>query len=123
MKLLAAATVLLLACDTRLEVPNPPAPLRVGGDVVAPVIVRRVDPVYPKDRGTYRQGILVLECVITATGEVHDLRVVKGPGNSFEQAILDAVKQWKFKPGSLHGKPVAVIYNLSVNHVPYEPGG
>ena len=144
MKLILIATVLLLACDKpevvepprpdgRVQavgtqevarpVPNSPAPLRVGGDVVAPVIVQRVDPVYPEYRGTYRQGILVLECVVTDAGDVRDLRVVKGLGNSFEQAILYAVKQWKFKPGSLHGKPVAVIFNLTINHVPYGPVG
>ena len=149
MRKLAIVAVLLAACDgsspravqkrpadsqplpsatppitsSNLPALHPRAPLRVGGDVIAPVIIRRVDPIYPEYRGTYRQGILLLECVITEAGEVRDLRVVKGPGNSFEQAILDAVKQWKFKPGTLRGEPVPVVFNLTVNHVPYGPVG
>jgi TonB family protein len=32
-----------------------------------------------------------------------------------DSAAADAVKKWKFKPATLNGKPVAVIYNLTVN--------
>ena len=28
---------------------------------------------------------------------------------------IEAVKQWKFKPGTLNGEPVEVIFNLTVN--------
>jgi periplasmic protein TonB len=28
---------------------------------------------------------------------------------------LEAVRKWKFKPGTLNGQPVPVIYNLTVN--------
>jgi outer membrane biosynthesis protein TonB len=30
-------------------------------------------------------------------------------------AALDAIRQWKFKPGTLNGNPVPVYYNLTVN--------
>ena len=32
-----------------------------------------------------------------------------------DQAAVDAVKRWKFKPATLNGKPVDVYYNLTVN--------
>jgi TonB family protein len=32
-----------------------------------------------------------------------------------DQQALDAVKRWKFRPGTLNGQPVPVIYNLTVN--------
>ena len=31
------------------------------------------------------------------------------------EAAVSAVQQWKFKPATLNGKPVAVYYNLTVN--------
>jgi TonB family protein len=99
------------------------APLRVGGDVRAPTIVRRVEPKYPEYPGSYRLGIVILEGVVTKDGDVRDLRVLKGPGNDYERAIVQAIEQWKFKPATLHGQPVDVIYNLTVNHVPYMTGG
>jgi protein TonB len=34
---------------------------------------------------------------------------------SLDQAALDAVKQYKFTPATLHGKPVAVYLNVEVN--------
>ncbi len=32
-----------------------------------------------------------------------------------DQAAVDAIKKWRFEPATLHGKPVAVYYNLTVN--------
>ena len=32
-----------------------------------------------------------------------------------DQAAVEAVKKWKFKPGTLNGQPFDVIFNLTVN--------
>jgi TonB family protein len=32
-----------------------------------------------------------------------------------DQSALEAVKKWKFRPGTLGGRPVKVIFNLTVN--------
>jgi protein TonB len=32
-----------------------------------------------------------------------------------EEAAVDAIKQWRFKPATLNGRPVTVYYNLTVN--------
>ncbi|HEX8411559.1 MAG TPA: energy transducer TonB [Thermoanaerobaculia bacterium] len=37
------------------------------------------------------------------------------PPLGLDQAALNAVRQWKFKPGTLNGQPVPVYYNLTVN--------
>lgn len=49
--------------------------LRVGGDVQASKLLQKVDPVYPPlARAARIQGVVVLDAVISATGQVSNLR-------------------------------------------------
>jgi len=41
--------------------------------------------------------------------------VIKGLPLGLSESAVEAVKQWKFKPGTLNGEPVEVIFNLTVN--------
>jgi periplasmic protein TonB len=94
---------------------EPDVPLPVGGDVKAPVVIRRVQPFYPKLALTARMnGSVIVECIIDKTGRVRDARVLRSTSALFEQSALDAVQQWQFAPGSLHGKAVDTIFNLTV---------
>jgi TonB family protein len=101
--------------------PPPPAidgtvPLRVGGDVKAPVVIRRVEPVYTAEARQNRvSGIVIVEVVIDTTGRVRNVQILKPLPSGLDQAAVDAVKQWEFKPGTLNGSPVPVIFNLTVN--------
>lgn len=94
----------------------PAAPVRVGGDVKAPVAISRIDPVYPEVARKARiQGIVIVEAIIDKHGSVRDVKVLKGLPFGLDQAAVDAVKRWRFKPGTLNGAPVDVIFNLTVN--------
>jgi len=91
-------------------------PIRVGGDVKAPVVMEKVDPVYTDEaRKRGISGIVILEAVIGRDGLAKKVTVLKPLPYGLDQAAVDAVKQWKFKPGTLEGKPVDVIYTLTVN--------
>jgi TonB family protein len=91
------------------------APLRVGGDVKAPVAMERVEPVYTEEaRKAGISGIVILEAVIGRDGLVKNASVLKPLPFGLDQAAVDAVKQWKFKPGTLDNKPVDVIFNLTI---------
>jgi protein TonB len=88
---------------------------RAGGDVPAPRIIHRVDPVYPEDARKARiAGSLIIEAVIGRDGRIRDAVVLKSIP-ILDDAGLTAVRQWTFEPGTLDGKPVDVIYNLVVN--------
>src|SRR3954470_3600909 len=92
------------------------APLRVGGDVRAPVAIEKVEPVYTEEARKARiSGIVIVEAIIGRDGIVKNVSVHKPLPFGLDQAAVDAVKQWKFKPGTLAGKPVDVIFNLTVN--------
>ena len=90
--------------------------LRVGGDVKAPVAITRIEPQYTElARKARIEGIVIIEAIINTNGDVTDARVLKPLPLGLDQSALEAVKRWKFKPGTLNGQPVPVIYNLTVN--------
>jgi TonB family protein len=92
------------------------SPMRVGCDVKAPVLVNRVDPIYPELAKQSRlSGLVILEVVIDHTGNVTDVRVLKPLPFGLTESAVDAVKQWHFEPATLHGKAVDVIFNLTIN--------
>jgi TonB family protein len=91
-------------------------PYHVGGNVKAPVVIQRVEPVYPAEARANRvSGIVIVDAVIDRNGDVRDISVLKPLPFGLDQAAVDAVKQWKFKPGTLDGQPVEVIFNLTIN--------
>jgi len=97
------------------SVVEPSAPIKVGGDVKEPIVLRRVQPDYPRAAMVARMGgYVILECVIDRSGIVRDAKVLTSSSKLFEQSALDAVQQWQFKPGTLHGQAVDVIFNLTV---------
>jgi len=96
--------------------PKPEGPLRVGGDVKAPVVEQRVDPIYTDmARKTRVAGVVIVEAIINKNGEVEQVTVLKGLPMGLSESAVEAVKKWKFKPGTLNGEPVEVIFNLTVN--------
>ena len=89
---------------------------RVGGDVAPPRVLTRVAPVYTERARLARvQGIVIVEAVVDEHGDVSNVRVLKGLPDGLDTAAVDAVKQWKFAPATLYGKPVAVYFILTVN--------
>lgn len=102
--------------------PLPPAPdsgpyrFTGDGDVKAPVVLTRVEPVIPDlARKARVGGIVVVEALIDKSGRVADVQVLESLPFGLDQAALDAVKQWTFRPGTRNGKPVDVLFNLLVN--------
>jgi protein TonB len=103
--------------------PPPPAPepkdegpLRVGGDVKAPVATNRAKPDYTDAaRKAHISGVVVVEAVVNKQGEVEQVKVLKGLPMGLSEQAVEAVKKWRFKPGTLNGEPVDVIFSLTVN--------
>ena len=90
-------------------------PYPVGGDVRPPKVVRRVEPAYPVSaRAQHIAGVVILNTEINERGEIEDIIVLKGPPELVDPAVA-AVSQWKFDPATMDGKPVRVVFNLTVN--------
>jgi protein TonB len=103
--------------------PPPPAPepkdegpLRVGGDVKAPVAINRAKPDYTDTaRKAHISGVVVVEAIVNKQGQVEQVKVLKGLPMGLSDQAVEAVKKWRFKPGTLNGEPVDVIFSLTVN--------
>lgn len=98
----------------KAEVPS--GPVRVGGNVKAPVAIERSDPQYTDvARKAHVAGVVILEAVIDKTGHVDQVKVLKGLPMGLSEAAEDAVRKWRFRPGTMNGEPVDVIFDLTVN--------
>jgi protein TonB len=90
-------------------------PLRVGGDVKAPVLTSRIDPAYPEAaRKARMEGVVILEAIITGEGNVEDVRVLKSVNPLLDASAVRAVQQWKYKPATLNGRSVRVYLTVTV---------
>jgi TonB family protein len=93
----------------------PPDAVRVGGDVKQPRKILDVKPVYPEDaRAEKVQGVVIIEAVIDKLGNVQDARILRSVP-MLDQAAVDAVRQWRFEPVVIEGRPRPVIMTVTVN--------
>jgi TonB family protein len=90
--------------------------VRIEPPIQAPVVVERVEPRYPEE---YRRvgvtGLVIVEAAISDTGKVESVGVIKSVAPGLDMAAAAAVRDWKFRPATRDGKPVPVLYNLTVN--------
>ncbi len=86
----------------------------VSSGVMAGMLLRKVMPEYPAlPKAIHLQGTVVLQATISRTGTIENLRVISGPA-LLQQAALDAVEQWRYRPYLLNGEPVEVETTVKV---------
>ncbi len=86
------------------SLPDLTAPRSAG--VSGGKLLHRVSPEYPREARVLRQGgTVVLAATVMEDGSVEAVRVIEGP-QVFAQSAVEAVKQWRYKPFELDGKPV-----------------
>jgi protein TonB len=96
--------------------PEPAAILTIGGEVLAPVIVTRVMPIYPPiARTAGKQGPVRVRAVIDTEGHVAEAEVTyDGVGLGCAEAALAAIRGWRFRPATMRGRPVSVFMEITV---------
>jgi TonB family protein len=92
----------------------PAAPLPVGGDVKQAKLISSVPPQYPAlAKNQHVSGNVLVDALIDANGRVTTMKVVSGP-TLLHQAAMDSLKQWKYQPASLDGKPVSMHLTVTI---------
>ena len=87
----------------------------VGGGVAAPQLIFAPDPEFSDEaRRAKFQGICVVSLIVDPQGNPQRVQVVRHLGMGLDQKAVDAVKQYRFKPATLQGKPVPVEVNIEV---------
>jgi TonB family protein len=109
----------LLSEKAPVAPPPPPKPvkrdpIRVGGNVQESKLIRSVEPIYPELAKRARvQGIVTLRIAVDEEGNVSDASVINGHP-LLNDAAISAVRQWKYSPTLLSGKPVPVTATVTV---------
>jgi protein TonB len=93
---------------------EPKGPVRISSGVMEGSLLAKFLPVYPaiaKAAGVH--GTVVLQATISKNGTIENLRVMSGPV-LLQQAAMDAVKTWRYRPYLLNGEPVKVETTVNV---------
>ena len=91
-----------------------PKKLNISAGVAVGLLIQKTMPTYPPIAKAARvQGTVVLQAEISKQGTIQDLHVVSGPA-MLQQAALDAVRQWRYRPYLLNNEPVEVETTVNV---------
>lgn len=75
--------------------------------VQPPTVISEVHPHRP--RTALLDGTVVVQAIVDAAGHVRDVRVVRSLDPGTDAEVRRAFSAWRFRPGSLRGKPVPVV--------------
>ncbi|MCG8684095.1 MAG: TonB family protein [Desulfobacterales bacterium] len=95
--------------DLDLKVPSLKSSYEVGELDYGLTTLSRVQPIYPfkaKRRGI--EGYVTVEFIVSPQGMVQDITIIKAdPKNTFDQAVTNCLKLWRFRPPMVEGIPVS----------------
>ena len=100
--------------------PPPSGPLLAGaGGVTNPVRIEQsyVKPTYPELARVARlEGQVILQAIIKKDGSVGEVSVLRcnRPNMGFEDAAVEAVRKWQYRPATQNGRPVEVYFTVFV---------
>ena len=95
--------------------PAPVVPVRVGGAILEPRLIHRVDPEYPLIAVAAQiEGMVILEATVDEAGAVTDTRVLRSH-SVLDQAAVDAVEQWRYEPLRLNGQAQPFVLTVTVS--------
>ena len=110
----AGLTSLVGGAPSNLPAPPKPTPVIRGGQVTQPRLIHSVPLAYPALATANRiEGDIEIQAVIDATGKVTSTKVLSGPA-LLRAAAVDAVRQQKYSPGTLDGKPITMQYKVTI---------
>jgi periplasmic protein TonB len=87
-------------------------PVNVPENAERTLLTDQPAPAYPASAKS-QPGTVVLQVLIDREGNVQDAKFLQG-SLAFARSAIDGVKQWKFKPYVMNGRPVSVQTNLTI---------
>lgn len=110
--------------------PPPPAPpaavkkriqdfekdaVKAQGLIKPPKQIKAVSPKYPEEaRQAREEGLVIMSIKTDESGNVQDTLILRSPNEPLAAAAVEAVKQWKYEPLVLEGKPRKVVFTVNV---------
>jgi len=95
--------------------PASDSPVRVASGTMTAHIVKKVEPIItPEISAAKPLGAVILHVIISKQGDVKDVTPISG-SPILVNAVMDAAKQWKYRPYLVNGKPVEVDTTIIIN--------
>ena len=92
------------------------AAIKVGNGVTAPSVLYKREPDYTEEaRSAKYQGTVLLGIDVGADGYAYNIRVIRSLGLGLDEKAIEAVSQWRFRPGMRDGQPVTVQATIEIN--------
>lgn len=89
---------------------------KIGNGVTPPRILSKVEPIYSEEaRRAHLVGAVTLSGVVGQDGRIRDLKLTRPLGMGLDENAIQAVRAWRFEPGSKDGQAVNVVSTISVN--------
>jgi TonB family protein len=101
--------------------PRPESPEPVGAaqppdpSVTPPRLIFKVEPEYSDAaRKAKYQGTVLLAIDVNTSGQAEYIKVVRSLGLGLDEKAIEAVKRWRFKPGTKDGNPATLQTTVEV---------
>jgi TonB family protein len=96
---------------------SPPADTSPADADRGPRVLERTQPAYPADAlSAHAEGEVRLQIQIDAQGKVSEVRIAANSGSdSLDRAALNAVRNWRYQPGTHDGQPIGGTIVVSVD--------
>ena len=86
-----------------------------GGDVKSPKVIHYVEPAFSSvSKEAFVDGVVRLKTTVTPDGLPIDIEVTKSLSAEEDRNAIDAVKQWRFQPGTKNGEAVHVRVGIEI---------
>jgi protein TonB len=96
--------------------PAPKSPVRIGGQVQPPQLVKRVEPEYPVLAvKAHIQGTVILEATVGEDGEVMEVKLLRSVNPMLDREAENAVRQWRYSPLYLNGIRVPFVLTVTLS--------
>jgi len=101
--------------------PPPPAPVhkapvRIGGQIRPPQLLKRLEPEYPPLAVAAQiQGVVILEATVNEEGTVMDVRILRSVHPLLDREADRVVRQWRYSPVVLNDIPVPFILTVTLS--------
>jgi protein TonB len=93
-----------------------PEALVINDSIVPPTLVYKKEVQFPESVKNKKQvwSIIIAETVVSKTGSISEACIVQSKHPELDASVINAVKQWKYKPALKDGQPVSVFVTITV---------
>ena len=96
--------------------PAPRTPVRIGGQITQPQLLKRVEPEYPPLAvKAHIQGIVILEATVNEDGTVADVKLLRSANPLLDREAEIALRQWRYSPLDLNGTRVPFVLTVTLS--------